>query len=475
MDSIDELIGRLKGDVGRWEEAIFHWACDLAKTAAESLLEKVDEHLMKTREAGLKVEGFRERWITTLFGDIKIKRRLYRDDSGNSRFLLDEALGLRKRSQASPKVEELATFLSSHLPFGKCEQLLKTLLPEGLSHTTIHRLVGRTVDPHLEEEERELAELFEDGVLPQSEDRVVPYLIVEADGTSIALQREDERRTEVKVGIAYEGWQASGKDRYSLKEKTSYTGIMDGERFWEGFSLTLAKKYDLSQLGWVVVGSDGAKWARQGADIFGGLYQLDRFHLLRAIYRGVGSDMAGEVYRACVAGDVARADAILRQARETAVDEEAAASVAQLRGYLLDNAHGLRDYRLDIGHQDGLRGLGAIESNVDKLIANRMKKRGMSWTRKGANRMARLINLREQGQLHLWVTHRAKKHRPHRSRSPAFTPRANDTECGAWLEAGLPAVCGPQANRPWVQVLKAITGQPDEAFKRGTRIQPTKP
>ena len=34
---------------------------------------------------------------------------------------------------------------------------------------------------------------------------------------------------EVKVGIAYEGWQRVGKDRYKLKEKISYTGIMDGE------------------------------------------------------------------------------------------------------------------------------------------------------------------------------------------------------------------------------------------------------
>jgi hypothetical protein len=103
---------------------------------------------VKTREASLTVEGFRERWITTLFGDVRIKRRLYRDSSGHSRFLLDEALGLRERSQSSPKVEELATFLSSHLLFGECEQLLKAILPGGLSHTTIHRLVGRTVDPY---------------------------------------------------------------------------------------------------------------------------------------------------------------------------------------------------------------------------------------------------------------------------------------------------------------------------------------
>jgi len=287
---------KLKGDVGGWEELIFGYACNLARSMAKDLLERIDEELMRGREEGLEGEGLKERWVTTLFGDIKIRRRLYRDGQGNYRFLLDEAMGLRKGSQASPKVEELATFLASYLPFEKCERLLRALLPEGLSHTTIHRLVGRVVDPYLEKEEREIAELFEDGVIPETEGRVVPHLMVEADGASIALQREEEKRTEVKVGIAYEGWQGVGKDRYRLKEKTSYTGIMDGERFWEGFSLTLAKRYDLSQVGQVIVGSDGADWAKEGADLFGGIFQLDRFHLLRALRRGLRDELATEVY-----------------------------------------------------------------------------------------------------------------------------------------------------------------------------------
>jgi hypothetical protein len=465
MNSIEGVAAILKAGAGRWEEVIFRWACDLARSVAEHLLRMRDEDLMRSRGPGLRVEGFRERWVTTLFGDIRIKRRLYRDGKGGSRFLLDEAMGLRKRSQASPKVEELATFLSTLLPFGKCEQLLRALLPDGLSHTTIHRLVGRTVDPHIREEERELEELFEDGVLPQSEDKAVPYLMVEADGTYIALQREKERRTEVKIGIAYEGWQAVGKGRYRLKEKTSYAGIMDGERFWDGMSLALSKKYDLSKVGQVVVGSDGADWAKQGASIFGGLYQLDRFHLLRAIYEGAGSDMAGEVYRACTAGDLDGADDILRQAQDKAEVNEAD-SIAQLRRYLRSNAQGLRDYRLLTGYDDGLRGLGAIESNVDKLLATRMKKRGMSWSKAGANRMARLINLKEQGQLHSWVNHRGRSQARRRKPSPTLPQAITADHTGAWLEAVLPAISGPHSNRPWTQALKYMTREQGKLLKR---------
>ena len=142
---------------------IFNWTCNLARSMAKDLLEKINEELMKSREEGLKVEGLKERWVTTLFGDIKIRWRLYRGGKGNYRFLQDEAMGLKKGSQASPKVEELATFLASYLPFQKCEQLLKALLPDDISHTTIHRLVARVTDPHLAQEEKEIEEVFVDG------------------------------------------------------------------------------------------------------------------------------------------------------------------------------------------------------------------------------------------------------------------------------------------------------------------------
>jgi len=458
MKSIEELVAELKGDVGRWEEEIFRWACDLARSMAKTLLEEVDEELMKGREEGLKVEGLKEHWVTTLFGDVRIRRRLYRDRGGNYHFLLDEAIGLRKGSQASPKVEELATFLASYLPFEKSERLMRALLPDGISHTTIHRLVGKVVDRYLAEEDEEIEEVFEGGVIPDSGGKVVPHLIVEADGVGIALQREEDRRTEVKVGIAYEGWEEVGKDRYKLKEKTTYSGIMVGERFWEGLSLSLAKKYDLSRVGKVIVGSDGAAWAKQGAEVLGGVFQLSRFHLRRALLRGLKGDveLANQVYQACVSDNQALADRLLVEAQGRARGEDRR-DIMGLRGYLMENAHGLADYRLGTA-EDGLRGIGAIEGNVDKLIATRMKKRGMSWTKCGGNRMARLINLREAGELHSWVNRRFDKAKTISSpeREHQIKRRYVGKDSAGWLEANLPALHGPHANRPWARALRAI-------------------
>ena len=111
--------------------------------------------------------------------------------------------------------------------------------------------------------------------------------------------------------------------------------------------------------------------------------------------------------------------------------------IMRLRGYLIANCYGLRDYRLEVTG-DGLRGLGAIEGNVDKVVANRMKKRGISWTIKGAQRMTRLIQM---GQLHSQITCIDKStdsQLPEIKINRRKTSLEKDT--GAWLEAGLLAL-----------------------------------
>ncbi len=117
MESIDELAVKLKGDVGKWEEIIFKWTCSLAQELAKTILESIDTQLMKTKGPDLKVECLKEHRVTTVFGDIRIKRRLYQASNGEHRFLLDEQMGLDKGCHVSPKIKELATFISSHFPF----------------------------------------------------------------------------------------------------------------------------------------------------------------------------------------------------------------------------------------------------------------------------------------------------------------------------------------------------------------------
>ena len=94
---------------------------------------------------------------------------------------------------------------------------------------------------------------------------------------------------------------------------------MNGDRFWEGFSLSLAKKYDLPQIGKVIVGGDGASWVKEGAEFLGSLCELDRFHLKRALHQGLAnSPLVAELYQACVIGEIDEVVGVLTRAQEKA-------------------------------------------------------------------------------------------------------------------------------------------------------------
>ena len=65
----------------------------------------------------------------------------------------------------------------------------------------------------------------------------------------------------------------------------------------------------------IVVG-DGAPWVKNGAELLGGIYQLDRFHLKRALHQSLDNGLALEVYQACTRGEIDRVDRILAQVQQ---------------------------------------------------------------------------------------------------------------------------------------------------------------
>ncbi len=199
-------------------------------------------------------------------------------------------------------------------------------------------------------------------------------MFVEADGKWVHLQQtRGQRDLELYLGLAHEGWEREGPDRWRLQEKQVHLDVGGKLRFWEGFSARLAERYDLRDTR-VVLNGDGADWVREGPKYFHRAYgQLDRFHLGQALRQVLDGPEWRSAYRAACRGELLPAvRAILRRGHPDGP------AVIQ---YLQNNRSGLADYRLQDGFRDaGLRGLGACEANIDKVIANRMSKRGMAWT-----------------------------------------------------------------------------------------------
>jgi len=62
------------------------------------------------------------------------------------------------------------------------------------------------------------------------------------------------------------------------------------------------------------------------------------------------------------------------------------------------------DYRKRIAVElEITRGLGAAESNVDTVLVSRFKRHRRSWSRKGAQNLGNLVELRHNAQLSEWI------------------------------------------------------------------------
>jgi hypothetical protein len=462
--SLPENGTELKVILGELDKLLLDKALEWARKAYESILAQTDKALAARRTDGLQIEHIRDVWYQTCLGPVKIRRRQYWDGKSN-RYLLDEMMGMNKRCHVTNSVQALALDLASTMPYRRSADVLQKTTAIDMTHQTIWRLVAKAADPYLKKTEQELKWFQETGEIPDSGGKRVARLMVEADGVMLSLQREKERKTEVKLGIAYEGWESVGKDRYKTANKTIFAAVTGGDTFWGGMSLKLQKQYDLSNVGETIVGGDGANWVKEGASYINGQFQLDRYHLNKELTMALGQDKEtkGKVWQACQCGDVETGLRIMAEAMQQAKGEQAR-RIAKAYHYLHTNSDGIADYRLKLGEEGKkLRRTGAMEGNVDKLVVRRMKNQGMSWSIKGIRRLLCVRFLVLEGKLTSWLAEdkselpiiglSAKKIRK-------IVTNLSEQEPDAWLQAGLPALNGPHASRPWVNILRAITETP---------------
>jgi len=443
------------------EKQILNKAMAWAREIFKHILEQIDNLIRHHRPASLRIIHKRSTWYRTRLGAIRVTRRQYQGEDGSYRYLLDEVLGMAKYRHTTVAVEEIACRLAAEMPFRTSAEFLNRTTPIDLSHQTIHRFVQTAVAHSQNTADKATTWFAQTGELPQSKNRKVNRLMIEADGVMLPLQREAARKTEVKLGIAYEGWRKIGKDRYSTVNKTYYADSTGTNAFWTGMAVKLHQRNDLSATHHVV-GGDGAAWVKEGAEYFGGQYQLCRYHLNRALCHTLGYDreLLHSVQQACKQGKFAD---VLTRLKETAnrARGDKAKEIRRLIRYITSNASGLQDYRETPGQHEGmLRGTGAIEGNIDKLIARRMKNQGMSWSPQGIRRMVWLRIIIREGTLTKCLRSRDSETTPvplpEKRVNRVIDRTLNDNYAG-YFNAELPALSGPHASRPWVKMLKSLT------------------
>ena len=440
-----------------WEEQSYLEGCAYAREQARRRLKTLDDELLGCKPRGLRVEGFRERTLVTRFGEVVVRRRLYNDGCGNTTFALDDHLGWKPRQQARPSLTESIVSIASEVPFRMADEMVSELTAGVLSPMTVHRLLSGVGQSAMDEERDRWESCFERGEEVCEGAQQADVLYTEADGVWIHLQREKRTHYELKSAIAYLGWRSVGKDRYELVDKRVYTHSSEEMPFWEGASLEWDKQYALAGVKLFVVGGDGANWIRHGVDELGSprraVFQLDGFHLSRACGRGYGRKIGSAIYDAIRSGSQEYARVLM-----SAAEVVEGKTTIRNRLYVESNLSNGVDWRNRVPNAPpDARGLGTMESNGDKLTANRMKKRGMSWTIRGAHRMAKVIQLKRNGEMSDFCF-RQRPGDQHETDLSArrHTEAIHRIQVSDWAEASLPALSGPHNSRPWTHSLRSL-------------------
>ena len=189
-------------------------------------------------------------------------------------------------------------------------------------------------------------------------------------------RREDSSWSRV---IAYRGWKTIGQ--------------LVGKRLLQWHTILGGLQVVVSSilLTRVEMGGDEANWSYTREWDRAAVFQLDGS--ARACGRGADDRSGGLRWNPCrINGGCARDDVF----SSAPTDQKS----TKRRAYIESNLTRGMDWRKQVSDAPpDARSLGTMESNGDKLIANRMKKRGMSWTIRGAHRMAKVVQLVHNGEL----------------------------------------------------------------------------
>jgi len=393
------------------ERSMYEIGCEIAAALMRKYLEGLDKELSDTRDKKrYRHKGIRKTTIKTMMGEVEISRRIYQvaNEEGKKehRYLLDESIGMKVIGQISSNLAEQIAEGITKASYRSVAESISQLTNQRISHSGVWNIV-QEIGRREKESERKLVSAHRSEQIHGT--RVVKLLFEETDGVWISLQgksrpQRSKGKKELKIGCSYEGWQArySGSKEYQMVHKQSVAGMMNSQAFHAVKEAKLAQIYNLDEITNRILNGDGAGWIKQVHDIDDTLhYQLDPYHLSRAVSRNVGNKQAAYHIRNWLkSGQTTKAmEKIeeLKYAGNGLISE--IKRLQTLEKYIQNQQAYLIPYqsRTELTlptPPEGIsyRHLGTMESQVAGYAA-RMKG-GRSWSEQGADHLAKILALK---------------------------------------------------------------------------------
>lgn len=377
-----------------WETLRVRMMAFIADQLGE-FLEQLDQALTayyKTHH-GWRIERSDERQFTCFFGPVTYRRHLMYDKNGNAHYPVDEAIGLKPRKRYSPDVMMMGAELAAApgMTYRLAKEVTQKLTGITISHTTFQRLVKEAGKAQAAMDTHQRDQIFEETTIPEAPP--VEHLYCEADGLYV---KGKGKGIEIKNMLAYTGWEHNGR-RVSLTGRHIFSTVEPVDDFWEKGYATVRHRWDLSG-SHVATNADAASWLSEERvrDIFSEaasvVGQLDPFHVKRSIRRGLSRQpkLIPLLEEAIAQHNRGTFQAVIDTALGNAETEREEKRIEEMRKYLEGHWELLRDWReVSPNKPENARRMGCMESNQRRL-AYRMKRRGMYWSKEGAQAVAKV-------------------------------------------------------------------------------------
>ena len=377
-------------DLDSFEEHLASGARSLAAATLAASIERFDRSLRSQAPHGWRPHEVAPRTLVTLLGEVAYRRTVYVDEHGCRRAWADELLGIRPRARLSTGAFLWLARRAAEVSFRKAAADLEAMSGARVSHVTAMRCAR------------------EEGCLLMGAEPVGPGLScegvrVEVDGLWVALQRASHRdealprflyeqsrersSLELKVTSAYAAKLGEGGGRRRRAALAVVSSAEPPEAFFERVRSQMAASFDLDGVRRARYGADGGAWC--GPERLQGMlpeharviFKLYPFHVMQAICRALPEGPTRERARhLALRGKGASLSRMAERVAPKAPAGRRRERVRQLASYA-------RRFASAIGARAA--SMGTAEP-ANALIAARMKGRGMSWSREGAEAMCAL-------------------------------------------------------------------------------------
>ncbi len=378
------------GDALQWELELRELVLRAGQSIFGPMLQKrIDQIDAKFQpKPGHRLIGRRDLEVSTLFGEVKVRRDYYLVAEGGH-CPADAALGLE--GSATPALARLVCRASAQQAFGAASRDLAEYGAIRVDERQVQRVVqrlGPEVVPWLEQ-------------LPPSGEPV-PVLYVSCDGTGTPMRKEDlagrkgkqsdgsSKTREVKLGAVFTQHVAD-EDGYPLRDHQSTSYIASYAPSSE-FSLLLraeARRRGVGKAQQVVFLSDGAAWAEDIAqECFAGCVSIldfyhasERLHELAMALDPTKTKSRVDLWKGWLLED--HVDRVISEGRHLQAQGADDPEVVEEQLAFLERHRQRMAYGTYRANQWFI-GSGVVEAGCRTVVGKRLKQSGMFWSVTGA-------------------------------------------------------------------------------------------